>query len=205
MRDHMTLQPHLTFKNPNNFYRNRRPEIDYLQRQSPFFGLPREIRDTIYELCVTEKDGYFYDFASRKFSPNPSLITSESIRKQHAARQPVRLGLMLACNIAADEMKGLALRSNTLTFVSSYSRQGNRGYRGLGCKAGRFRCCKLPILAYELSIADCSTSKGLKYLQMVKMQMVCVVTTIFQRLRPNSLQTLFVLRLTSEFLSRSHL
>lgn len=37
-------------------------------RSSPFFRLPQELRDKVYEYYVDEEDGYFYDPDTKKLT-----------------------------------------------------------------------------------------------------------------------------------------
>jgi hypothetical protein len=99
------------------------------QRQSPFFRLPREIRDVIYDYSVREPDGYFYDAETGKM-----LYQHPSIKP----KQVVRLGLMITCRIAAEEMKNIALPKIHFTTRSKFDDQP--GYLGLQSRAARFKC-----------------------------------------------------------------
>ncbi|KAI1198216.1 hypothetical protein F5X97DRAFT_299722 [Nemania serpens] len=75
----------------------------------PFFQLPRELRDAIYEQYVIVEGGYIYDFKTGKLRPanNP--------------KHPIDLAFMYTCSQVANEMRGIALRSNTITFRTLYS------------------------------------------------------------------------------------
>ncbi|KAF2111064.1 hypothetical protein BDV96DRAFT_186205 [Lophiotrema nucula] len=103
------------------------------QPQSPFFRLPREIRDLIYEFYVYEDEGYFYDYEARKMQ-----LRSKGLY------QRVSLGFIYTCTQVADEMKGVAFKVNTLTFRTGASEDDGGEFWGLKSRAGRFRC----LLAY---------------------------------------------------------
>ena len=66
--------------------------------------LPREMRDHIYHWYLLEDgaDGYHFNFQTGKF--------------RTASKKPIDLRLMYTCGRIADEMRGLALRTHTLTF-----------------------------------------------------------------------------------------
>ncbi|KAK0736564.1 hypothetical protein B0T21DRAFT_367183 [Apiosordaria backusii] len=81
--------------------------------------LPREIRDLIYyEYLFTDK-GYVLDFEAGKL-------------RMHSGA-PIDLALSYTCRILAAEMRGLALRINTVTFSTVTS-------PALRARAGRFEC-----------------------------------------------------------------
>ncbi len=71
--------------------------------------LPRELRDQIYleYLSTTPDDVYVFDFPSGK------LRTSDD--------HPIDLALMYTCRAVAREMRGMALRTRTITFRTVYS------------------------------------------------------------------------------------
>jgi len=92
-------------------------------------ALPRELRDFIYEYYIrlSGPDGYVYDFEANK------LRTSD--------KKPIDLSLMYTCRQVACEMRGMALRIQTVTFTTLYSED-------LRPRAGRFcyyLCEMLPI------------------------------------------------------------
>ncbi|KAI0836694.1 hypothetical protein F5Y06DRAFT_101005 [Hypoxylon sp. FL0890] len=68
---------------------------------SRFLELPRELRNIIYVYYVLG-DGYIYDSQTR------TLKTAKG--------SPIDLALMFTCRQVACEMKGVALRNNTITF-----------------------------------------------------------------------------------------
>ncbi|MCJ1323697.1 hypothetical protein MMC10_000358 [Thelotrema lepadinum] len=71
--------------------------------QSRFLGLPRELRDIIYEYYVLDEGGgYHFDHSSCKFRASNG--------------QPINLALMYTCKSVAADMHGLALRTNSLIF-----------------------------------------------------------------------------------------
>jgi hypothetical protein len=109
----------------------------YYQQQSLLFRLPREIRNQIYKQYVCEEDGYYYDFTCARLRRKASLVSTSD---EHKA---ICLDLAYTCKIAADEMKGVPLRTNKITFTTAGHREGDMGsHRGLQSKAGRFRCRK---------------------------------------------------------------
>ncbi|KAF2650640.1 hypothetical protein K491DRAFT_577557, partial [Lophiostoma macrostomum CBS 122681] len=69
--------------------------------------LPREIRDIIYEFYVAQENGYIFDADTGRFK---------------GADRPIEMALLLMCKRVADEMEGMALRVNVLTFTTSSSR-----------------------------------------------------------------------------------
>lgn len=80
-----------------------------------FFKLPRELRDIIYVFYVNE-DGYLFNFGSCK------LRTTRNA--------PIDLALTYSCRQVAEEMKGLALETNVITFSTIYSEECTiRAYR----------------------------------------------------------------------------
>ena len=105
------------------------------QLQSPLYRLPRELRDQIYEYYLSEEDGYHYDSAVKKFLyQNPSTTPKPLV---------VRLGLRIACRIASEEMRSVALPQ--LNFHGAQSMEDETGYQGLHSRAGRFECCRYHI------------------------------------------------------------
>ncbi|KAF2113297.1 hypothetical protein BDV96DRAFT_648264 [Lophiotrema nucula] len=74
--------------------------------------LPRELRDAIYQHYVRVDDGYFYDF------PTNSLTGSNGDR--------IDLSLALTCNQIANEMRGVALKNNKITFKTHFSEKSRR-------------------------------------------------------------------------------
>ncbi|PVH96261.1 hypothetical protein DM02DRAFT_659358 [Periconia macrospinosa] len=75
--------------------------------RSSLLALPRELRNKIYEYYVTVPGGYKLDFHRNK------LTTMDD--------KPVELRFMYTCTLVADEMRGLALGHNTITFSTVYS------------------------------------------------------------------------------------
>ncbi|KAI1162069.1 hypothetical protein F5B18DRAFT_411084 [Nemania serpens] len=75
----------------------------------PLLQLPRELRDAIYEHYVIVEGGYIYDFKTGKLRP------------ANDPEHPIDLAFMYTCSRVADEMKGIALRANTITFRTFYS------------------------------------------------------------------------------------
>jgi hypothetical protein len=72
------------------------------QHDSLLFRIPCELRDEIYHYCVLEEDGYHHE------------STSEKLRL--ANRDPINLALQYTCKKAFEEIAGLALKTNTITF-----------------------------------------------------------------------------------------
>ncbi|EQB46378.1 hypothetical protein CGLO_14574 [Colletotrichum gloeosporioides Cg-14] len=82
--------------------------------------LPREIRDSIYEFYVAADGGYVC---------NPEKLAEKILNEhrneanldvpgilQRADLQPIDLNLSYTCKLVAQEMSGVALRTNTITF-----------------------------------------------------------------------------------------
>ncbi|KAI4695632.1 hypothetical protein J4E81_005958 [Alternaria sp. BMP 2799] len=101
------------------------------QTQSPLFRLSREIRDIIYGYyALGEGDnGYHYDSETGKM-----LEQSPSSEPKRV----VRLGLMITCRIAAEELKNCAFRK--LQFSPHLSQDDGKAFLGLASRAGRFQC-----------------------------------------------------------------
>ncbi|KAI8949874.1 hypothetical protein F4801DRAFT_382009 [Xylaria longipes] len=70
----------------------------------PFLELPPELRNAIYEPYVIVESGYIYDFETGK------------LRAANDPEHPIDLALMYTCTQVANEMKGVALRANIITF-----------------------------------------------------------------------------------------
>ncbi|KAI2485312.1 hypothetical protein Ptr902_04252 [Pyrenophora tritici-repentis] len=96
------------------------------QRQSPFFRLPRELRDNIYEYYAHDADGVFYDYASDK------------LQYASQGKHQDKNALTNSCKLAAEEMQFIAMRVNTITFVPARSEADGIKYNDLDSKAGRF-------------------------------------------------------------------
>ncbi|KAH7552247.1 hypothetical protein BM1_09109 [Bipolaris maydis] len=73
----------------------------------PFFQLPRELRNLIYDYYVRCDGGYVYDVETRKL--------------RRADGDPVFNALALTCRQAAFELEGLAFQVNTITFSAAYT------------------------------------------------------------------------------------
>ncbi|KAK1974470.1 hypothetical protein LZ30DRAFT_607915 [Colletotrichum cereale] len=82
-----------------------------------FFGLPRELRDMVYQNYVTVKGGYVCD--------TDGFL--RGVLKQADGR-PVDMALIFTCKRVAEEMRGLALRTNPITFSTL---SGDDGLRSL--------------------------------------------------------------------------
>lgn len=103
------------------------------QLLSPLFRLPRELRAQIYEHHVFKEHGYIHDF-----------VSGHMLRRIDGADvkfQPVRLGLMLTCKMAAEELQGVAFSVNTLTFRTGLPKNGSEKYREVSSITGRSNIC----------------------------------------------------------------
>lgn len=76
------------------------PQIMALsQSQSPFFRLPRELRESIYLFYVTQEHGYRCEIGK--------LVGNDG---------PIKFSLSHSCRAIFDEMKGIHLRANEIIF-----------------------------------------------------------------------------------------
>ncbi|KAF2825632.1 hypothetical protein CC86DRAFT_394549 [Ophiobolus disseminans] len=73
---------------------------------SLFLLLPREIRDTIYDFYVRSNGGYTYYFETNQ------LVQADGNK--------IELTLVFTCHQVADEMRGLALAANLITFSTFF-------------------------------------------------------------------------------------
>jgi hypothetical protein len=96
------------------------------QQQSPFFRLPREVRDDIYEYFAYDDESVTYNYASRK------LWYANQCKHEH------KTALIRSCKATAEEMRFLVTRANTITFFPALSDMDCIEYNGLQTKAGRF-------------------------------------------------------------------
>jgi hypothetical protein len=96
------------------------------QTQSPFFRLPREIRDTIYEYYAQGRREYVYNKETNRQ------------RYQDASAKAESLGLMITCRIAAEEMKHVAFQK--LAFSTRYSMDDGAEFKGVRSRVARFYC-----------------------------------------------------------------
>jgi hypothetical protein len=71
-------------------------------------GLPREVRDLVYDFYFTLPGGYMFHFESKKL--------------QDDEYQPLNLFLLYSCRQIASETHDLPLRLNTITFTTRHSR-----------------------------------------------------------------------------------
>jgi hypothetical protein len=101
---------------------DNRPDPYACQIQSPFFRIPRELRDEIYEYYVLERHGYHHHLSTGKLS----LANSA----------PIDLRLTHICRAIAQEMKDVPLRTNTVTFKTDDIRD-DQGFHGFQSRAGR--------------------------------------------------------------------
>jgi len=113
------------------------------QRTSPLFRIPRELRDEIYAYYSHEDDGLLYDFPSRRLR----FVNGRGLE------------LSYTCKAIAEEMRGLPLRLNTITFTSSCDQPVDDDFRGLRSRASRFenllhsaRWTKLVMLHYAAEL-----------------------------------------------------
>ncbi|KAI1734082.1 hypothetical protein F4680DRAFT_439409 [Xylaria scruposa] len=70
----------------------------------PFLKLPSELRNAIYEQYTLVEGGYIYDFEKGK------------LRAANEPEHPIDLALMYTCTQVANEMRGIALSCNVITF-----------------------------------------------------------------------------------------
>ncbi|KAK1497100.1 hypothetical protein CTAM01_08112 [Colletotrichum tamarilloi] len=101
-----------------------------LRSDSRLLSIPREVRDLIYEHYTIVEGGYIYE--------SDDLLGG---RLKRADGRPIDLNLMYACRLVANEMRHLALRSNTLTFSTITSESGPSPLamlEGLRMRAARF-------------------------------------------------------------------
>ncbi|EDU50399.1 hypothetical protein PtrSN002B_006268 [Pyrenophora tritici-repentis] len=92
------------------------------QRQYPLFSTPRELRDHIYEYYTYDEEGLAYDYASR------TLKYADSRELEFA----------YTCKLVADEMRGVHLRTNVITFTPSCAQSKEETELGLRPRAARF-------------------------------------------------------------------
>jgi hypothetical protein len=119
------------------------------QAQSPFFRLPRELRDTIYEYYAHHDGGLIYDYASRKLR-----YADKTIQQQ-------RIALRCSCQAAAVEMQDVTMRANDITFFTARSENDGDGSCYHRSRVGRFKrlvrdTCRMKMHILH-HIADCVT------------------------------------------------
>ena len=100
-----------------------------------FLNLPRELRDAIYEYYVAHPDGYRYNLETGKL--------------QISDGSTIETSFMYTCKQIAAEMKGLALRYNTITFIATLKRNPNTVMR-----ATRFHTIMKTIHERRLSLLN---------------------------------------------------
>jgi hypothetical protein len=96
------------------------------QQQSPLFRLPREVRDNIYEHYAHDDEGVFYDYAS------------DTLRYADKSKHEERNALTRCCKQAAEEMRGVAMQANTITFFPARSDKDGICFQEIDSRAGRF-------------------------------------------------------------------
>ena len=96
------------------------------QPQSPFFRLPRELRDIIYEHYAHDAEGVFYGYASDK------------LRYASQCKHQDKSALTRSCKLAYGEMQFVSVRANMITFLPGRSEADGITYNDLNSKAGRF-------------------------------------------------------------------
>jgi hypothetical protein len=74
------------------------------QPGSRFLQLPRELRDEIYAHYLREETGYVH--------------VAQTNKLQRADGRPIELALTYTCRLVAEEMRGLPLKVNAITFKS---------------------------------------------------------------------------------------
>ncbi|KAK2740002.1 hypothetical protein CKAH01_07171 [Colletotrichum kahawae] len=90
--------------------------------QPGFLSLPREIRDIAYKFYVVAEGGYTCNpekLAERilsQYRDETAASLDVSGILQRADLQPIDLNLSYTCKVVAQEMSGVALRTNTVTF-----------------------------------------------------------------------------------------
>lgn len=99
----------------------------------PFLDLPRELRDQIYEEYVRVDGGY-------KFSTLHWKLQSERSPKHPFA-------LQRTCKLIHEEMEGLALRHNTITFSSA-----NYWPQGISAGIWQKMMCTGPITIFDIQM-----------------------------------------------------
>ncbi|KAJ3956616.1 hypothetical protein N0V92_006851 [Colletotrichum tropicale] len=81
--------------------------------------LPREIRDSIYEFYVAADGGYVCNpekLAEKILNQHRNEASLDVSVFQRSDLQPIDLNLSYTCKAMAQEMSGVALRTNTITF-----------------------------------------------------------------------------------------
>jgi len=101
------------------------------QQQSRLFRLPRELRDLVYEHYVFEEEGLLYD---------PNLARMFCRSSTSSVRTNPQSGLERTCRKAAEELKGVAWKTNTIHFETLCSLDDGAEFRGVRSKAGRLKC-----------------------------------------------------------------
>jgi hypothetical protein len=96
--------------------------ITRANQQFDFLGLPRELRDEIYEYYTYDEEGLAYDYPSKTL-------------KYANGRE---LGLAYTCKTVANEMKGFHLRTNSITFTPSCTGADKVAFCGQRSTAARF-------------------------------------------------------------------
>ncbi|KAF0321120.1 hypothetical protein GQ607_011727 [Colletotrichum asianum] len=91
--------------------------------QPRFLSLPREIRDIIYKFYVVAEGGYTCNpeklvekILNQHSDETDSASLDVSGILQRADLQPIDLNLSYTCKLVAQEMSGVALRTNAVTF-----------------------------------------------------------------------------------------
>ena len=92
------------------------------QQQSPLCRLPRELRDQIYEYYSYDEEGLEYDYAYKTL-------------KYASGKE---LDLPRTCKMVANEMKGIHLQVNTITFTPCCLEREEDSFRGLRSLSARF-------------------------------------------------------------------
>ena len=94
---------------PSSFLSTRHSSVKHQKMASRrgLLSLPRELRDMIYQPYLELDDGYAYNGVSGKL--------------RSTSGKPISLDLMYTCRLINEEMKGLALRSNKITFATFFS------------------------------------------------------------------------------------
>ena len=114
------------------------------QSQSRLFKLPRELRESIYESYMHQPNGLSYDSRSDK------------LRCATFGQSALCLALMYTCKLAASELsgraRGIALRVNTVTFVSDDVGEAELGHHGIHSRAARYWFLRMSVNLYRALI-----------------------------------------------------
>ncbi|QDS73752.1 hypothetical protein FKW77_005025 [Venturia effusa] len=112
------------------------------QDQSPFFRLPRELRDSIYTYYVTQEHGYRYE--------KGRLVGNNG---------PIDFSLPHSCRAIFEEMKGIHLRANEIIFTPIRPEADGLSHsHDPRDKIHRFETLQHAIFESKLTILSCAAS-----------------------------------------------